>query len=244
MVLAHGFTQTGDSFEEVAEGLASCYEVVLVDLPYHGRSAGAPAADISHAARLLAESCGSATYVGYSMGGRICLELALAEPDRVRALVLVSTTAGVEDAVERRTRIEADCALARHVEDLGDVRAFLDEWLSQPLFAELPRERADLESRLANEAPSLAASLIHLGTGTMQARWDRLGEIVVPALVVAGERDTKFTALAERIATGIGPSATLAIVEGAGHAVPFERPAAFLDRLRHFLAEHRQALLK
>ena len=123
---------------------------------------------------MLGASCGPATYVGYSMGGRLCLHLALARPETVERLVLVSATAGIEDDDERATRRAADDALATSLERDG-VDAFLDGWLAQPMFATL----ADpgLDDRRRNVAAGLASSLRLAGTGTQQPLWDRLASL-------------------------------------------------------------------
>jgi pimeloyl-ACP methyl ester carboxylesterase len=63
------------------------------------------------------------------------------------------------------------------------------------------------------------------GTGTQTPLWDRLGEIEAPTLVLAGERDAKFLALGERLASAI-PDATLEVIADAGHSVHLEQPTA------------------
>ncbi len=65
--------------------------------------------------------------------------------------------------------------------------------------------------------------------------WDRLGEIDVPVLLMAGEHDSKFSALAFRLAADIGPSAGLSFVPGAGHAAHLERPGSVATILTRFL---------
>lgn len=235
LVLVHGFTQTGRCWGPLAADLAADHEVVRVDAPGHGRSA-AVRADLAATADLLA-ALGPATYVGYSMGGRVCLETALRLPEAVGALVLVGATAGIDDPDERAARRTSDEALARRVEAEG-VDAFLDHWLSLPLFAGLPPEgRFDAERR-ANTAPGLASSLRLAGTGTQEPSWDRLATLTMPVLVVAGADDAKFTALAHRLADAIGDNATLAVVPGAGHTTHLEAPDAFLAVLRPWLAAH------
>jgi pimeloyl-ACP methyl ester carboxylesterase len=59
----------------------------------------------------------------------------------------------------------------------------------------------------------------------MEPVWDRLGELRMPAVVLAGERDAKFSELGRRLAEGL-PEATFTLVPGAGHALPLEAPAA------------------
>jgi 2-succinyl-6-hydroxy-2,4-cyclohexadiene-1-carboxylate synthase len=234
VVLVHGFTQTSASWGPVADRLARRFEVVRVDLPGHG-GPGAVEVGFAEAAGLVGATGGPAAYVGYSLGGRLCLRLALDRPDLVRALILIGGSPGIADAAGRAERRAADERLARRIERDG-VAAFLDDWLAGPLFATLPAEAAGREQRLANTAEGLASALRRLGTGAQEPLWDRLGELRPPALLVAGERDPKFTGIAKQMAAAIGPAAQVVLVEGAGHAAHLERPAATAALLEEFLA--------
>jgi 2-succinyl-6-hydroxy-2,4-cyclohexadiene-1-carboxylate synthase len=232
IVLVHGFTQTARSWrptvERLTAGLGPEIEIVALDVPGHG-DRGDVRTDLPSGAAMLGDEGGKATYIGYSMGGRLCLHLALAAPNLVERLVLISTTPGIEDVRERDARRAADDELADEIERAG-VGAFLEHWLSQPLFAGLAGSDADIESRLANTPAGLASSLRLAGTGTQAPLWSRLGEIEVPVLVVAGEHDPKFTDIGRRMADSI-PGATLVVVEGAGHAAHLERPDETCDAL-------------
>lgn len=232
VVLVHGFTQTGRCWDRVADEMAEDHEVLLVDAPGHGGSGGVRA-DLWEGAASLGAAGGRATYIGYSMGARLCLHLALSDPGSVEALVLVSGTPGIEDPVQRADRRAADEALAERIEAEGTVR-FLDEWLSAPMFAGLPADAAWRSERERNAPEGLASSLRLAGTGTQDPLWNRLDELHMPVLVVAGADDTKFAALARRMTDAIGPNATLALIPGAGHSVPWEDPDAFLDAYRRW----------
>jgi 2-succinyl-6-hydroxy-2,4-cyclohexadiene-1-carboxylate synthase len=219
--------------------LARDYEVVAVDMPGHGRSADV-AADLVGGARLLAEVGGEAIYVGYSMGARFCLQLALARPALVHGLVLISGTAGIEDPGQRRARRQADEELAERLDPTDSspspslssslpvaamaVEAFLRDWLAGPMFAGITPEAGGLTERLRNTGHGLASSLRLAGTGTQQPSWGSLGELSMPVLVITGGLDEKFTALGERLAAAIGPNADQAVVAGAGHAPHLQRP--------------------
>jgi 2-succinyl-6-hydroxy-2,4-cyclohexadiene-1-carboxylate synthase len=212
--LVHGFTQVPASWGPMADALGA----VAVD---------APVASLWDAADQLAAR-GTGTWIGYSMGGRMTLHLALAHPRCVERLVLVSATAGIEDPDERRARVESDEALARRAEQIG-ADDFVAEWLARPMFAGVPPvPRSD-------DVATMAAHLRLAGAGAQEPLWDRLGELTMPVLVVAGERDAKFVALGERLAAGIA-RATLDIVPDAGHAAPFERPDAFVAAVRRWSA--------
>ncbi|HEX2577723.1 MAG TPA: alpha/beta fold hydrolase [Aquihabitans sp.] len=235
VVLVHGFTQTLASWAPVAADLARDHVVTSVDAPGHGGSS-ALRADLAAGATALGATGGRAVYVGYSMGGRLALRLALDRPDLVAGLVLLGATAGIDDPAERAARRRADDALAQQLEQEG-VEPFLARWLAQPLFAGLEPTTADLAARLANDPAALASSLRLAGTGTMDPPWwAELGAVSAPTLVLAGAEDPKFTALALRLAEGIGPGARQASVTGAGHAAHLQDPVAVAVVVRRFVA--------
>ncbi len=131
---------------------------------------------------------------------------------------------GLADPAERAARREADDRLADRIEAIG-VEAFAGDWGAQPLFAGQPPQVAAAAhaDRLRNTPTGLAAALRGLGTGVMEPLWDRLGELRIPVTLIAGARDEKFRAVADRMAAAI-PDARVEIVEGAGHAAHLERP--------------------
>lgn len=232
LVLLHGFTQTGRSWQPVVHALAGRYRAVAPDLPGHGAFAGRrPATFAACDAYLRAVSDAPYTLCGYSMGGRVALHAAFGLGPRLRRLVLVGASPGIADPAERSARAAADAALADRIEAIG-VEAFAREWAAQPLFAGMRRGVAELvhEDRVRNTADGLAAALRGLGTGVMPSLWDRLGELAQPVDLVAGERDAKFRAIAERMATVL-PAARLHVVPGAGHAAHLEAPDALVEIL-------------
>ncbi|MGQ0521453.1 MAG: alpha/beta fold hydrolase [Actinomycetota bacterium] len=234
LTLVHGFTQTGRSWAPLLPGLAG-FDVVTPDLPGHGRRSGQPAG-LEEAARLVGEEGGRGTYVGYSMGGRVVLRLALDRPDLVERLVLVSTSAGIEDDDDRAERAGADESRAAALEASG-LDAFLEDWLAQPMFSGLSPEAAGLEARRENTAEGLAGALRLLGAGTTEPMWRRLLDLHMPVLIVAGDRDDAYCIQAVHLGGWMGEVAVLAMVSGAGHACHLERPQAFLDLLLGFLRE-------
>jgi 2-succinyl-6-hydroxy-2,4-cyclohexadiene-1-carboxylate synthase len=233
LVLVHGFTQTGRSWGALVDDLARDHEVLTVDLPGHGAS-GEVRADLWETAAMVAEVGGPAVYVGYSLGGRVCLHLAVAHPAVARGVVLIGATGGLETESARADRRAADERLAATIEAKG-VESFLDAWLAQPLFARLRVDAAALADRRRNTAVGLAASLRLSGTGRQEPLWDRLPTLRVPALVLAGEHDAKFRQAATRLTTALRPWAHQAVVPGAGHAAHLEQPAATLALVRQWL---------
>lgn len=225
IVMLHGFTQTSHCWGPFADRLADSHEVVAVDLPGHG-SRSDVVADLPGTAELLAPTCEGATVIGYSLGGRVALHIALTTS--IARLVLISATGGIDDGDERAARRAADDALADHVEQIG-VDRFLDEWLSQPLFASLSPAQAMRIERMANTEVGLASSLRNTGTGTQRPLWTDLRTIEVPTLVVTGSLDEKFERLGARLADAIGENARHVTIDGAGHSAQLERPGETAD---------------
>lgn len=236
LVLVHGFTQTGRCWGPIADDLATDHTVIRVDAPGHGRSAEV-IAGLRGGGRMIADQGGEATYLGYSMGGRYLIHLALANPELVRGLVLVGATAGIDDPAERAARAEADRRTAERIREQG-LLGFLQEWVAQPMFAGIPAERQYLLERMENTVDGLESSVVQSGTGSQDPSWDKLHRLDMPVLVLAGELDEKYAALGRRLQESIGANATFATVPGAGHAAHLEQPEAFLAVLRPWLAEH------
>ena len=234
LVFIHGFTQTRHTWQDVTEHLSSQFEVVLVDAPNHGDSSDI-SLNLETGANAIVEVGQSATYVGYSMGARLCLTAALAHPQQVKRLVLISGTAGIEDKDERLARVVSDKELAMRIEQNG-VTNFIDSWLALPIFSGLTTLNNQREIRLCNTATALASSLRLCGAGKQQPTWSRLKDLTMPVLIVAGENDKKFVELALRLTTAIGDNAKLQIIENSGHTPHLEQPQRFLDVVNEFLA--------
>lgn len=236
IVLVHGFTQNAGCWGPLVTELAADHELVLVDAPGHGRSSAVLPASFAAGAALIGEVGGTATYLGYSMGGRYALRLAIDRPDLVERLVLVGASPGLADADDRAARQRADEALADRLEAIG-LGAFLEEWLDQPLFATLDPSARALPARLANTVAGLAGSLRTAGTGAMEPLWERLSDLRMPVLLVSGGEDAKFTGIAEEMARAIGPHARRVVLGHAGHTAHLEQPEAFVAALRDWLAD-------
>ncbi|MFV1988995.1 MAG: alpha/beta fold hydrolase, partial [Gemmatimonadota bacterium] len=168
------------------------------------------------------------------------LHFAVRGAERVTRLVLESSSRGPATPEEGSARRAADAALADRILEEG-VEAFVDEWETLPLFASqalLPDElRGALRARrLANDPGSLAASLRGLGTGSLPSLWERLPDVAIPTLILAGELDARFVAIGEQMA-GSMPDARLLVVRSAGHAVHLEQPEAWCTAVTSFLHE-------
>lgn len=233
LAFLHGFTQTASSWNPVIRELSREYSCIAVDMPGHGNSPDAPRS-LSQCAHDIAHTVGTATYVGYSFGARVALHIALAFPHLCERLVLISGTAGIENDDERAERRHDDELLGEYIMETG-MNRFINEWLSQPMFAGLPPEFAYIDERKQNLPEDMADSLRYAGTGTQEPLWAQLHQLSMPVLIVSGRNDTKFTALAERMHSLI-PLSTLEVLDNVGHTVQLEDVREFANRLRHWLS--------
>ena len=245
VLLLHGFSGTSDAWDEHGADLVARHRILVPSLPGHGGTTAPPEAiSVEATADALAELLAArdavpAHVVGYSLGARVALRLAVAHPDVVDRLVLESPSAGLPTEAERAARRAADEALAARLETQG-IERFVDEWERNPVFggSALDPDRAAQvrEMRLGNDPAGLAASLRLAGQGSMAPLFDALPAITVRTLVITGALDPIGRPRAERVATAI-PGARLAIVDGAGHTPHDERPEAFRRLVHAFLEE-------
>jgi 2-succinyl-6-hydroxy-2,4-cyclohexadiene-1-carboxylate synthase len=228
LVLLHGFAGTRRTWDGVVERLdPERYTPLALDLPGHGDAADAavPIGFDACVEYVLAHSPPRFALGGYSLGGRVGLNVALTAPERVSRLVLVSSTAGIADEAERAARRAADEALADGLETRS-FADFMDRWEAQAVFAQDPSEvhAAMRAEQRRNDPRALAAVLRGIGTGAMPPLWERLAELPMPVTVLVGERDAKFHAPGRRMVELLS-DAELRIVSG-GHRLPLENPQA------------------
>ena len=239
LVALHGFTQTGAMYEELAALLGR--EVLAPDLPGHGRSSAVPvsfASAVKGVAEVVAALGGPVPLVGYSQGGRLALGAALQTPELISHLVLVSASAGIEGEAEREVRRRSDESLAAELRRTG-LSVFVDGWLGQTIFKGLQRRNenwriADRAARLENTANGLAAALAVMGPGSQPYFGERLIELSMPVLLLAGRLDEKYVSIATAMSTAL-PNATLRIIPDAGHAVIGEQPRMVAGLTERFL---------
>jgi pimeloyl-ACP methyl ester carboxylesterase len=223
------------------------HRVLRYDLRGFGRSPIGPGS-FSHARDLLElltqQGIESASLVGVSMGGRIALEVALARPDLVEALVLVgSGLPGHDWSAEMNAVDEAEeAALGRGDLDAA-VEVSLRTWVDGPrrrpedvdpavraLVAEMQRRAYELQLPVwetAEEQP-LVGDLA-----------ERLGEIAVPTLVLVGEEDIQdIQEIADRLVREL-PDARRASIADTAHVPSLERPREFDELVLGFLDARR-----
>jgi 2-succinyl-6-hydroxy-2,4-cyclohexadiene-1-carboxylate synthase len=177
-------------------------------------------------------------WLGYSLGGRYALRVALDHPHRVRALITVGASPGLADEGARAARRAHDTALAAELVRDGVAR-FFDAWLARPMFAGLsePMRFRAARERQDPRGPGRVAGACRDRRHVAAARAALHAERARPA---AGRRarDAKFVREAELMARAIGAHAEVDVIDGAGHAAHLEAPEATLALVRPWLTRH------
>jgi 2-succinyl-6-hydroxy-2,4-cyclohexadiene-1-carboxylate synthase len=240
----HGFMGEGSVWLPIMKELAADIYAVAPDLPGHGKTR------VDHeefSCDLLVRSLVDFSaerfakppiVVGYSMGARIALYMAQTHPDEVAGLVQESASLGIDDEKERHERLELDRKRADDIKRMG-LPAFLREWYKQPIYSSLV-DKPDLvakliEQKFHGDPEMLARTIVCLSPGAQPSLWHHLGHWQKPILIIAGERDKKYSDIARRMAA-VMPTATLNIVPDAGHIVHLENYAEFSAALKFFIA--------
>ncbi|HEV7662210.1 MAG TPA: 2-succinyl-6-hydroxy-2,4-cyclohexadiene-1-carboxylate synthase [Chloroflexota bacterium] len=242
LLLLHGFSGSLRSWDDVRLRLRDRATLIAIDALGHGQSS-APDDPSRYSLEWLSRDLlalldalhlPSAAVLGYSMGGRMALFFAVQHPTRVRHLILASASPGIEEPRERQQRIASDEALATRIERDG-IEAFVAEWERLPLLRLAPHVPDDVRAaqttlRLQNRPSGLANSLRGAGTGQQPSLWADLAHLRLPVTLLAGELDTRYVRIAERM-QALLPTSTLHVLEAAGHTSHVDQPDEFTSVL-------------
>jgi pimeloyl-ACP methyl ester carboxylesterase len=253
IVFVHGLSGSWPNWLEQLPVFAEGHRVIAMDLPGFGHSPmPAEKITVSGYARILDGLLGAlgldaATLVGNSMGGFTATELAIAFPERVERLVLVSP-AGI--STYRHPFMSRSARVARRLRPLLAaqtrwVAAHADALASRPGL----RERTlDGVARHPSRLPGPLAAEMLRGAGKpgfvegLEAIVDydfrhRLPEVVCPTLIVWGDRDRLVSVRDADVFEQLIPGSRKVIFKDTGHLAMLERPEAFNELLSEFLSE-------
>lgn len=227
VVLTHGFAASSHMFATTVPALATDHTVIVWDMPGHGRS-DAPDDPERYSVRTfldamlgLVDDVGAerAVFLGHSLGGYLSLEMVLGHPDRAAGLVLVDTGPGYRNDAARDGWNRMAAGYARDLDAKG--------------LQGLPGSD-ELSASVHSTATGLAITARTVLTQHDSHVIDGLPSITVPTLVVVGDRDEPFVKGSHYMAGKI-PDATLAVIEGAGHAPPITHSDEFNRAVRTYL---------
>lgn len=246
LLFLHGFTGSSQNWLPIVSVFEDAYQCILIDILGHGRTdspTDSSLYDIERVSRdiisildeLLIEKV---TLIGYSMGGRLALALAVNYPQRIKKLILESSSPGLQLESERNIRIKNDEKLANDITQNG-IEWFVDFWEQIPLFESQHSLSTEIKKtirnqRMNNNSIGLVNSLIGMGTGSQPSYWDRLFSLEIPVLLICGEIDQKFCEIAKQMSKKL-PNAKVEKITGVGHAIHVEHPKIFGKIVSEFL---------
>ncbi|OKL36174.1 2-succinyl-6-hydroxy-2,4-cyclohexadiene-1-carboxylate synthase [Domibacillus mangrovi] len=232
VLFLHGFTGSSLTWHDMTE-LIPCH-AVTPDIAGHAGSKRMPVSLEQEAKEwkqfMNDEGFDSFHVVGYSMGGRLALAMALLFPESICSLVLESASPGLKTEKERAERRASDEKLAQQIEQEG-MESFINYWENMPMFESqksLPESirRQVRYERMDQSEKGIASSLRGMGTGSQSSYWHRLHELTMPVLLLTGTLDLKFTNIARCMKTII-PNCKWIEFDGAGHALHVEQREKF-----------------
>ncbi|WP_349408257.1 2-succinyl-6-hydroxy-2,4-cyclohexadiene-1-carboxylate synthase [Pseudalkalibacillus sp. SCS-8] len=247
VLLLHGFTGSREDWRSFVHVWKKEFKLITIDLPGHGKTDSpedvkkyATKETVEALEKILDElKIESAFVLGYSLGGRVALSFAMTFPERVKRLILESSSPGLQTIQERLERKQKDDQLAEWILQEG-VETFVNYWETIPLFHSQLRymsneERTRLRKRrLTNTEVGLANSLRGIGTGVQPSWWNQLDSLVIPTTLLVGALDSKFVRIAKEMLQLL-PDGELIIIEDAGHAIHLEQPEEFSKKVQMIL---------
>jgi len=244
ILFLHGFMGSCHIWEKTFASLSEEFYAIAVDLPGHGKTeADLKNLNFDSLANALIDFLTNISgrqwlICGYSLGGRVALYTALKYPDKFAGLVLESCHPGIEDENERIKRLQSDSQLAEKMRQ-QDILSFLRDWYRQPVFDYLSDDLKQkiIAKKSSGQPDRLASVLTALSQGIQLPLWDRMSGWDIPALILAGEKDSKYAAIANRMA-GLMTQSELVVVPSAGHIVHLENHNVFMSALNSFLSSY------
>ncbi|MBT8379465.1 MAG: 2-succinyl-6-hydroxy-2,4-cyclohexadiene-1-carboxylate synthase [Ignavibacteria bacterium] len=248
ILFLHGFTGCANDWKEVAEKIGPEFNKIALDLIGHGKSDSPGVvkfykSDESNEQILFILNhfeIDKLILCGYSMGGRTALRFASTHPEKISTLILESTSAGIENEAERKSRIKSDETLANFIES-HSIEEFVEKWMGLEIFKSqkaLPKEKIQKlkNAKSKNLKIGLANSLRGFGTGVMPYLGNELKKMNFPILLITGELDEKFTIINGDLVKYF-KNAEHKIIPDAGHNVHLEKTIELVSVIKEFLIQ-------
>lgn len=244
VLFLHGFTGSSEDWQFIFDKIPDEFFPFAIDLIGHGKTDSPHDKKFYSCLSLISQiksiieffHFSKIVLVGYSMGGRVALSFAVKNHSNLVGLILESTTAGIENINERKSRVENDFILAENILQNG-IENFIDYWFNTPLFKKLKTLSSFdeiIQKRKKNNPIGLANTLFSFSTGLMSNHWEKLNSLEVPTLLITGEDDEKYTSINKKMNSLIKNSSHK-ILQNTSHNTHLEKPELFTNLVIEFL---------
>jgi len=247
LVLIHGFLGTHHDFTPLITQLKATHTILSIDLPGHGQSIGLDDTCYSYnntaekiSQILNQENIQNATLLGYSMGGRIALQVALKvaqrNPKRIKKLILESTHFGLTET-EKEARREWENQIIQNIKE-NSLSEFLDQWYSQPLFGDIKEHHSYpnlLKNRLKQNKNELIKAFQGLSICNQPNFYPELVNFPCPIHYIVGEKDRKYKEIALKIKKEDHPQIQCDIIPNVSHNTHIENTTRFRSTLQEII---------
>jgi len=241
VICLHGWGLHGGFCRDLGKALARSNRIHLFDLPGHGYSAETPCPDTitKLSDQIVSQHQEPATWIGWSLGGMIALDVAIRFPERVNRLVLISSTPRFVQGADWQPAMSA-----------GTFASFVSSLIEQPVdtvmrFLSLQASGDDAGRHLIKQLRHQAGARRHPSSESLEHGLRILGEtdlrnnvdkIRAPTIVIHGDNDRIVPPDAGRWIAAKVPNARFESIPRAGHAPFLSHPQAVAGTVERFLA--------
>ncbi|MBF0360496.1 MAG: alpha/beta fold hydrolase [Oligoflexia bacterium] len=248
IIFFHGFMGSHHDWHEITckldSSVVDCCNIYLINLPGHNSS---PIGDqrietqefIDSLQQWIREqSILAPVFVGYSMGSRIAISLALAN-QQTKGLFLESTSFGITDQKEREERKQADCKLFANI-NKTTFKDFLERWYEKPLFAGLKQHENYnnflINKLQRNDPVELDKAIKLLGVTSFDSFHEKIKQLqmLFPITCLFGVDDEKYFTIGQQIKK-LYSNVNVKFIDHCSHNVHFQKPEKYIIELNSFL---------
>jgi 2-succinyl-6-hydroxy-2,4-cyclohexadiene-1-carboxylate synthase len=169
--------------------------------------------------------------LGYSLGGRLAMHALIANPAIWDGAIFVSANPGLDSIEERNLRFNTDRQWSQKILE-NPWENLLQDWNKQEVFQNRPVPFTRSESQFDRDR--LSKQIVNWSVGSQESLIEKMQNLEIPILYVAGECDAKFKVLAEQFKS----FAEVSIVPDAAHRVPWDQPQKFSELINHFVIRY------
>ena len=243
VIFIHGFMGSHSDWDSFVQKLGKKYFCISLDLPGHGKSPLTLKSfeELSFTLKNLIQTMGKdkCYLIGYSLGGRIALDLFNRYPDLISGMVLESCHPGLKNEEEKIKRLNHDKNLFSHISNNneGDFLKFLKNWYQLPLFGDLSSNKnfkSLLGKRMKNDPHKLKTIASCFSLGNQDNFLSKICSNKKPTLYITGNQDKKYTDIGKDLSKK-SKYLDHVIIKNASHNTHFDKPLEFEGHIYNFL---------